>query len=576
LVGKSKITSETASEQAMRTKLVTAKFNKKMDPKTITSSSFTVTSTSAIAGTVTYSDADSTATFTATDKLADNTTFTARVTTTVKDPMGNALQADYVWVFSTGPTLLPVIFETNPKNLATNVPFNQVITATFSVLMDQSTITTTSFTLKNGANPVLGAVSTSGAVSSFTPQSALSPGTVYTAKISMAVKNMDGTAIAQDTTWTFTTINVYTLIVNAVHGNVSYPVQLTYNSGTDVILTPTTPDLGYSFSYWSGDASGSNNPLTVSMTSSKNITANFTENASNFSLNVTALNGLVSRNPDQLTYPNGTSVQLTATPNDGYAFTGWSGDASGTVSPVTIIINANKNVTANFTAIAGFINLGGAAIYTVLSKAGISTTVGSSITGNIGVSPAAATAITGFGLIMDPSNTFSKSSPSSLVSGKVYAADYTTPTPANISTAVSDMETAFTTANGLTTNVITELYAGDITGKTLVPGLYKWGTGLLISAAGVTLSGNANDTWVFQIGQGLIVANGAIIHLTGGAQAKNIFWITASDAEIGTTANFSGNILSQTKIVIKTGATVTGRLLGQTGVTLDAATVIFP
>ena len=177
---------------------------------------------------------------------------------------------------------------------------------------------------------------------------------------------------------------------------------------------------------------------------------------------------------------------------------------------------------------------------------------------------------------MDPSNVFSKSSPSSLVSGNVYAADYAVPTPANISTAVSDMETAFTNANGLTTSVITELGSGDITGMTLVPALYKWSTGLLISASGVTLTGGPNDTWVFQIGQGMTVANGAIIHLAGGAQAKNIFWIAASNAEIGTTVDFSGNIISQTKIVLNAGSKVTGRLLGQTAVNLDAATVIFP
>ena len=74
----------------------------------------------------------------------------------------------------------------------------------------------------------------------------------------------------------------------------------------------------------------------------------------------------------------------------------------------------------------------------------------------------------------------------------------------------------------------------------------------------------------------MTVANGAIIHLAGGAQAKNIYWITASDAVIGTTVDFSGNILSQTKIALNTGSKVTGRLLGQTAVTLDAATVVFP
>jgi len=98
----------------------------------------------------------------------------------------------------------------------------------------------------------------------------------------------------------------------------------------------------------------------------------------------------------------------------------------------------------------------------------------------------------------------------------------------------------------------------------------------LIESSGVTLSGSTNDTWIFQIGQGMTVADGANIILAGGAQAKNIYWITASDAVIGSTVHFNGNILSQTLISINTGSTVTGRLLGQTAVTLNAATVILP
>jgi len=163
-----------------------------------------------------------------------------------------------------------------------------------------------------------------------------------------------------------------------------------------------------------------------------------------------------------------------------------------------------------------------------------------------------------------------------LVSGKVYASDYAVPTPANITQAVLDMETAFTAANGKVESVITEHGAGNITGMTLAPGLYKWGTGLLISAGGVTLSGSANDTWVFQVAGIMTVANGAHITLAGGAQAKNIFWATASDAVIGSTVYFNGNILSKTLISVNTGSTVKGRLLGQTAVTLNAATVILP
>jgi len=189
------------------------------------------------------------------------------------------------------------------------------------------------------------------------------------------------------------------------------------------------------------------------------------------------------------------------------------------------------------------------------------------------VSPATATAITGFSLIMDATNQFSTSI---YVSGHVFASDYTLAPPSKMTTAINDMQTAFTTAMGMTTTVIVDKGAGNISGMTLVPGLYKWSTGLLITNAGVTLSGGPNDTWVFQIAAGLTVDNTAIIHLTGGAQAKNIFWITATDAVIGSNVDFSGNILSQTLISLNTGARLTGRLLAQSAVTLNTATVVLP
>ena len=110
-----------------------------------------------------------------------------------------------------------------------------------------------------------------------------------------------------------------------------------------------------------------------------------------------------------------------------------------------------------------------------------------------------------------------------------------------MTTAISDMETAFTTANGLVTPApIVGLYAGDISGRILPPGLYKWGTGVLISNAGVTLTGGPNDTWVFQIAQDLTVNNGAIITLLGGAQAKNIVWVVSGQATLGSNSNFRG------------------------------------
>jgi hypothetical protein len=219
------------------------------------------------------------------------------------------------------------------------------------------------------------------------------------------------------------------------------------------------------------------------------------------------------------------------------------------------------------------VNLGKADNFAILAKAGISTTGTTSITGDIGVSPASATFVTGFGLIMDASGTFSTSS---LVNGKIYAADYTAPTSANLITAVLDMQTAYTDAAGRTLPDYTELYAGDVTGKILTPGLYKWGTGVQISAGGVTISGSATDVWIFQVAQNLNVANAAIVTLSGGALASNIFWQVAGHVTLGTTAVMKGNILCQTQIQMNTGAMLNGRALAQTSVTLDANTVTRP
>ena len=217
------------------------------------------------------------------------------------------------------------------------------------------------------------------------------------------------------------------------------------------------------------------------------------------------------------------------------------------------------------------VNLGTAGDFVILAKTGISTTGATAITGDIGISPAAATYITGFGLIMDASGTFSTSS---LVTGNIYAANYTAPTPTKMTTAIGDMQTAYTDAAGRTSPDYTELYTGDVTGKTLTHGLYKWSTGVTIGAAGVTISGTSSDVWIFQIAQNLTVANGAIVTLSGGAQPSNIFWQIAGQVTIGTTAEMKGIILCQTGIAMNTGATLNGRALAQTAVTLEANTVI--
>lgn len=217
------------------------------------------------------------------------------------------------------------------------------------------------------------------------------------------------------------------------------------------------------------------------------------------------------------------------------------------------------------------VGLGTAGNFAILSKSGIATTGTTSITGNIGVSPISSIALTGFGLTMDASNQFSTSS---LVVGNVYAANYAPPTPSNMTIAIQDMETAYTDAAGRTLPNFTELGAGNIGGMTLAPGLYKWGTGVLIPPGGVTLTGSATDVWIFQVAQDLTANNGAIVTLSGGALAKNIFWQVGGKTTLGTTVDFKGVILSRTLISLNTGAVLHGRALAQTAVTLIANSVI--
>lgn len=216
-------------------------------------------------------------------------------------------------------------------------------------------------------------------------------------------------------------------------------------------------------------------------------------------------------------------------------------------------------------------DLGSAGGFAILAKAAISTVPTSAVTGDVGVSPAAATFITGFSLSEDASNEFATSPQ---VTGKVYAADYTPPTPSNMTAAVGAMELAFTDAAGRAPSA-TELGAGEIGGLTLEQGVYKWGTGLLITTD-VTLEGSDTDIFIFQVAQDLTMSSGAKVVLAGGVLPKNITWQVAGLVDLGTTAHIEGIVLSQTAINLQTGASANGRLLAQTAVSIDASTVVAP
>ncbi len=239
---------------------------------------------------------------------------------------------------------------------------------------------------------------------------------------------------------------------------------------------------------------------------------------------------------------------------------------------LTVVLMVPVTVMAQLPSNPSPVNLGTAGNFVALAQTGITTTGTTHITGDIGISPAAATFITGFGLIADATNTFSTSS---LITGRAYAANYAVPTPAKMTTAIGDMGTAFTNAAGRAPDSI-EVGAGNITGKTLTRGVYKWSTGLTISPGGVTLSGSATDVWIFQIGGNLTVANAAAVNLSGGAQAANIFWQVSGNTTLGTTAAMNGVILCQTQIALSTGASLNGRALAQTAVTLQANAITDP
>ncbi|MEK3911262.1 ice-binding family protein [Paenibacillus sp. FSL H7-0331] len=217
------------------------------------------------------------------------------------------------------------------------------------------------------------------------------------------------------------------------------------------------------------------------------------------------------------------------------------------------------------------VDLGTAGNFVILSKAGITNVPTSAITGDIGVSPIDWTAITGFSLIADATNEFSRSPQ---INGKAFGANNASPTPSNLTTAISNMETAFVDATGRPADYL-ELYSGDISGRTLAGGIYKWSTDVNINSD-VTLNGGANDVWIFQSAGKISEASGIKVILTGGAQAKNVFWQAAGTVSIGTGAHFEGIVLSKTDITMKSNASIKGRLLAQTGITLDQNTVTAP
>ena len=212
------------------------------------------------------------------------------------------------------------------------------------------------------------------------------------------------------------------------------------------------------------------------------------------------------------------------------------------------------------------VNLGLAGEFAILSQSGITDVYPSTITGDVGSSP-----ITGAAILVTCKE----------VAGTIYSVNAAGPLPcvvtnaSRLTTAVADMGAAYIDAAGRSNPDYLELGAGNIGGFTLTPGLYKWTSPLVIPAS-ITISGGPDDIWIFQVSQTLIMSSAVNITLSGGAQAKNIFWQVAGAVTLGTTSHFEGTILGKTGINMLTGATSNGRMLAQTAVVLQMATVTQP
>lgn len=226
--------------------------------------------------------------------------------------------------------------------------------------------------------------------------------------------------------------------------------------------------------------------------------------------------------------------------------------------------------TGGSTTNVGAVNLGSAGNYTILAKSTITNSGTSAITGDLGLSPAATSFIIGFSL-----TDYTGYATSDQVTGYVYAADMAPPTPVNLTVAVENMITAYNDAAGRTSIDFLELGAGDIGGKTLTPGVYKW-TNTVTIPTDVTISGSSTDVWIFQIAGDLTMSSAVNVTLSGGAKASNIYWQVAGQATFGTTSHFEGIVLSMTGVTFQTGATMNGQVMAQTAVILDSNVIIQP
>jgi hypothetical protein len=507
-------------------------FTTEMDPATVNASTFTLRQgATPVSGTVSYSGLG--AIFTPLHYLTPNTTYTATISGQARDLAGNPLGSDYVWSWTTGTgldTTLPKVIHTDNPDGAINVFINSKIIATFSKVMDPSTITAANFSFMQGSTPVPGKVTYLGLSLIFTPTNLLAANTKYTATITTGVKDVAGNPLLSNYVWSWTTGSSL---------NTAIP-QIIY---TTPMITPTTaktaaligPSISLGVLTASATFSEPMDPLTITT-----LTFLLDEGT-------TPVPGTVIYNPQSMTATFIPTVTLS--PNTTYTATLTTGVRNLAGTPLAG--NASWSFTTSPAVGQVPVNLGTAANFAVLAGSTITNTGNTTINGDLGLSPGSA--VTGF--------------PPGVLNGTAHLAD------AVAATAKLDLTAAFNDAAGRT-GVLT--VPTELGGTTLPPGVYNSTAGTFGITGTVTLDGQGNPdaVFIFQAASTLITASNSTVALINGAQAKNVFWSVGSSATLGTGTSFKGTIMAQASITVTTGATIEGRALTQTAaVTLDTNTI---
>ena len=459
--------------------------------------------------------------FVPTNPLSFNNIYTATLLPLpkVKDIVGNFVQEAFVWTFSTRMIAAPMVIATDPLDNETAVSVGKTVTATFSESMDPTTISATTFTLKQGSTSISGVVTYSGTTASFNPSADLELGTVYTATITTGAKNPLGIAIPADHVWSFTTETIPPTVISTdpLDNATGVPLNKTVTATFSEPMDPATiTDVTFTL------ADGTT-PITGIVTYSGS-TASFNPSADLLS---------------------GKTYTATIT--------------TGAKNPSGIAIATDHVWTFSTGAPAGpaFVDLKSAGQFGILAGVGVSNNAGFSEIRNmdVGISPGVRSSVTGF-------------PPAIVVNGAIFASDDSAAVAAMLVQAKQDLTDAYLFAEGATAPAPATV-AGDQGGLTLAPGIYKSTSTLLIQSGDLTLDaqGDANAVWIFQIAADFTTVGGAggSVILIGGAQAKNIFWQVGSSATIGDGTIFQGNVLALTSITMNSGATAVGRMLARNG-----------